>query len=170
MLLTKYTQRDRGIGIIEILVGSAIISLVLFSIVVAFHLYIQAGLKNTEKIQAAYLLEEGIEAVRFIRDNSWSIYIDPLSTTTQYRLYFNGAFWEITATGQPLIDGVFDRILTIEDVYRRDLDSDIVASTSPDANTFDPNTKYITVNVSWAEGISTSTMEMQTYFTNIFEI
>ena len=108
-----------------------------------------------------------------IRDASWDIYINPIATSTPYFLYFNGVWWEATTIQQPFIDGVFDRVVIIEDVYRRDSDSDIVASTSLDANTFDPNSKYVTVRVSWANtstSTATSTIETQTYLTNIFEI
>jgi len=169
-----HIQRDRGVGIVEIIVGSAIITLTLLGIIATFHFHTQAGLKNTKKIQVAYLLEEGMEAVRFIRDSGWNTYFKPLSTSTPYYLYFNGVRWEATTTTQALIDGVFDRTVIFEDVYRRDSDSDIIASTSPDSKTFDPDSKYVRVRVSWIDLVSTSTatstIETQTYLTNIFEI
>jgi len=80
-----------------------------------------------------------------------------------YNLAFDGSNWEATTTSA-LIDNVFDRTITIVDVYRRDSDDDIIASTSPDSKTLDPNTVQVTASVSWDEDEVNAT----TYFTNIF--
>ncbi|MDP7648317.1 MAG: hypothetical protein QGI82_01305, partial [Candidatus Pacebacteria bacterium] len=80
-----------------------------------------------------------------------------------YNLAFDGSNWEATTTSA-LIDNVFDRTITIVDVYRRDSDDDIIASTSPDSKTLDPNTVQVTASVSWDGDEVNAT----TYFTNIF--
>lgn len=147
----------------EIIIGTSIISMSLVGIITAFNLFMRVGLANTEKIQATYILEEGIEAFRYIRDGGWTANIDPLSVGASYYMVFDGSEWEATTT-QSLIDNIFNRTVTLADVYRRDSDDDIVASTSPDSKTLDPNIKQVTVEVAW-DG---KEVKATTYFTNIF--
>jgi len=166
--MKKYT---RGIGVVEIIVGVAIITLSLIGVVVSFNLHFKAGIENTKKIQATYLAEEGIEVMRFLRDSSWTLNIVPLSTTTTYHLFFNGLYWETTTT--PLyIDETFERTITLSDVYRRDSDSDIVPATSTLPKTADPAIRLITIGLAWPTDIgsttATTTFEMQTYIADIF--
>ena len=144
----KKLGHKKGLGLIEIVVGTAIISLSLVGLVTAFNVFIRTGLSNTNKIQATYIMEEGLEAVRYLRDAGYSANISSLTSGTSYYLLFDGSDWSATTT-QTLIDSRFDRIVTIADVYRRDSDDDIVASTSPDSKTLDSNTIQATVTVSW---------------------
>lgn len=160
MIKNKYSK---GIGLIEIIVGTTIISLSMVGLITAFNLFIRAGLSNTQKIQAIYLLEESSEAFRHMRDGGWTANIDSLSKDAPYHLALESSGWYATTT-QSLIDNVFDRTVTIYDVYRRDSDSDIVASTSPDAKTLDPNIVQVTADVVWDRGKVSAT----TYLTNMF--
>jgi len=153
---------SNGIGLIEIIIGTSIISLSMVGLIAAFNLFIRAGLANTNKIQAIYLLEESSEAFRHMRDSGWTININSLSKSTPYYLSLESSSWVATTT-TALIDGVFDRTITIYDVYRRDSDNDIVASTSPDSKTLDPNIVQITTSVAWDKGDVNST----TYLTNM---
>ncbi len=147
----------------EIIIGTTIISLSLVGLITSFNLFVSTGLSNTQKVQAVYILEESIEAFRYIRDDGWTANISTLSKNVSYNLAFDGSNWEATTTSA-LIDNVFDRTITIVDVYRRDSDDDIIASTSPDSKTLDPNTVQVTASVSWDEDEVNAT----TYFTNIF--
>ena len=154
---------SRGIGLMEIIIGTTIISLSLVGLITSFNLFVSTGLSNTQKVQAVYILEESIEAFRYIRDDGWTANISTLSKNVSYNLAFDGSNWEATTTSA-LIDNVFDRTITIVDVYRRDSDDDIIASTSPDSKTLDPNTVQVTASVSWDGDEVNAT----TYFTNIF--
>ncbi len=147
----------------EIIIGTTIISLSLVGLITSFNLFVSTGLSNTQKVQAVYILEESIEAFRYIRDDGWTANISTLSKNVSYNLAFDGSNWEATTTSA-LIDNVFDRTITIVDVYRRDSDDDIIASTSPDSKTLDPNTVQVTASVSWDGDEVNAT----TYFTNIF--
>jgi type II secretory pathway pseudopilin PulG len=153
----------RGMGLMEIIIGTTIISLSLVGLITSFNLFVRTGLANTQKVQAVYILEESIEAFRYIRDDGWTTNISSLSHGVSYNLAFDGSNWEATTTSA-LIDNVFDRTITIVDVYRRDSDDDIIASTSPDSKTLDPNTVQVTASVSWDGDEVNAT----TYFTNIF--
>ena len=62
---TQYKMKIRGISLVEVLVGAAIISFVLIGSVGVLQLYAVGSRVNTGKVQAAYLLEEGVEPTRF---------------------------------------------------------------------------------------------------------
>lgn len=160
--MIKNKSLKKGMGLIEIIIGTSIISLSMVALITSFNLFINAGLANTDKIQAIYLLEESSEAFRHMRDGGWTTNISSLSKDTPYYLILENSNWSATTT-QAFIDGVFNRTITIHNVYRRNSDSDIIASTSPDAKTLDPNIAQITTNVAWNKGSVNST----TYLTNI---
>lgn len=158
-----YSNYSRGMGLMEIIVGTTIISLSLVGLITSFNLFVSTGLANTKRVQAIYILEESIEAFRYIRDDGWTTNISSLSRDAPYNLAFDGVSWEATTT-QALIDDMFSRTVTIADVYRRQTDDDIIASTSPDSKTLDINTIQVTAEVVWGD----EKVKATTYFTNIF--
>lgn len=169
--MLRKTKYKRGIGIVEIIIGTGIITISLVGVVVAFNLHFQAGIQNTKKIQATFLSEEGIEIMQFLRDSNWTIGIGTLATDTPYHFAYNGLVWELT-TSDAFIDDVFDRTIEIHDVYRRDSDDDIIDVSSADPKTLDPDIKHVTSSVSWevkkGSIISTSTESLEIYLVNIF--
>jgi hypothetical protein len=130
----------------------------------AFNSYITVALRETDVLTANYLAEEGIEAARSIRDAGFAVNISGQTVGTPYHLTFNGADWDFTATAQT-IDGKFTRTVTLDDVFRRNSDSDIVDPSSGDPKTLDPETKKVTVEVSW-DGESKTIV---TYLTDLFD-
>ena len=159
--MMKKNHHNKGFGLAEIVVGSALISLVLFGLSFAFQASLRLSRETGQRIQAQFLAEEGLEAARIIRDQSWAG-IGVLSTTTIYYLDFAGGSWGAT-TSSSMIEGMFERRLLVEDVFR-DANDDIASS-----GTYDPNIKKIRVVVSWAVGQASSTSEVATYLTNIFD-
>jgi len=119
--------------------------------------------QSTKSIQVAFLLEEGMETVKIIRDSSWNN-INNLTTGNTYFLEFLNHDWIATSTNT-YIDGKFERSFVIENVYR-DINDDIIVS----GGTLDINTKKTTVSVSWHNGKSTSTKSISAYLTNFHEI
>lgn len=152
-----------GISLVEVVIGTALILLSLVGLTGAYSFYLKAGLKNTDTLKAAFLLQEGVEAVTLLRDDAWSN-LSPLTPGVSYYLSWNGTTW-VATTAEALIDGAFRRTVILDDVYRRDSDKDIVASTSPDSKAIDPNTKQVTVRVT-AGGVD---QPLSTYLTNLFE-
>lgn len=57
---------------VEVLVGSAILSLVLFAFTSSLSIYSAASIDATRRTQALFLAEEGVELLRSMRDQSWS--------------------------------------------------------------------------------------------------
>lgn len=110
--------------------------------------------------QASYLLEEGAEAIRIIRDNGWSN-ISGLNSATTYYPVFSGGTWILSTTSSQV--GIFTRQINITNVNRDNTTNDISV-----AGTNDSGTKLITVTVSWPEGTSTLTKILSFYILDIF--
>ena len=58
-------------------------------------------------MQAGFLLEEGVEVVKFFRDTSW-LNISGLTAGTFYYLQFDGTKWATTSSNI-FVGGVFER-------------------------------------------------------------
>ncbi|MEK7606400.1 MAG: hypothetical protein AAB458_02295 [Patescibacteria group bacterium] len=152
---------ERGIGLIEAVIASAIMVLVTLGIVAAQAYLVRSTSTATDLIQAQYLLEEGFEAIRLIRDNDWAT-IEGLSNNVAYTLSFNGAVWSATTT-MGIINNRFDRRVTLYPVYRDSSSRDIAES-----GTLDPLTRRIEVSIAWFDRSATSTRTGTTYLTDLF--
>jgi len=156
------SQKNKGFSLLEIVIASAILLLVTVTVFSSFATALSVSSKNTASLQAAFLLEEGHEALRNMRDWGYSTYIGSLSNNTPYRLAWESNHWMAT-TSTALIDGKFDRTFTLNTV-NRDASHNIVAS----GGSVDANSKKVTVSVSWRSGNSTTTRTMESYVSNIF--
>lgn len=145
---------------VEVLVA---ISIITVSILVAMNVaqksvYLSRQALHTN--QAAFLLEEGAEAVRIVRDDMWSN-ISSLTVGTTYYPTFSGGTWILSAT--PNTIGIFTRTVMITSVNRDDNTQDIAS-----VGTDDPKTKLVTLTVSWPEGGTTATKTLKFYIIDIF--
>ena len=161
-LFHKKNILNKGFNLLEIVVGVTIISIFLLAVAPLFQSFLKIGYGNTKIIQASFLLEEGVEAVKILRDDSWQNNISTLNTGTDYFLYFNGDSWQ-TTTSYSQIDGIFERKFIISDVYR-DENDDISLS-----GTLDSNIKKIDMSISWLKDKGTTTKTVATYVTNLFD-
>ncbi len=150
---------------IEIVIASAIISIAVFSLSSVFIMASRTETQSLDKIRANFLAEEGMEAMRFLRDKSWSGNLTSLSSGTNYYLTFNTATskWSAGSSNPGAIDTIYTRIVTVENVYRNSFD-DIVSS----GGTLDPNSKKVNVNVSWQEHNFNSSTTVSTYLSDIY--
>ena len=152
---------SRGFGIIEIVFAVAIITLALFSIIGVASSALVLNRRALSATEASFLIEESIEGLRFMRDKSWSS-VSALSPGTSYYLNFSTTTGYGATTDKSMI-GIFERTVTVENVYR-DGNDDIVPS-----GTLDPGTLKFTVTVSWWNGAATSSRSTAFYLANIFE-
>jgi len=155
----------KGSGLVEILVAVFVFSIILGSLINASNMYLTGAGENLRSAKGAYLAEEGIEAVKIIRDTNWST-ISGLSTTTNYYLAWDTSSttnntWKATTT-VALVDSIFTRIFRLNNVYR-DSNGRIVSS----GGTFDSNTKKVSVSVSWKSKATTTVKTLSTYIANI---
>ncbi len=155
-------KNQKGFSVVEIVIASSILLLVVVSIFSSYAIALVATQKNTAQLQAAFLAEEGIEALKNMRDFGYASYISSLSNGTSYRLAWSNSHWQATTTNT-FVDGTFDRTFVLSAVSR-DGNHDIVTS----GGTVDSNTKKVTVTVAWKDGSATSTKSMEAYVTNIF--
>lgn len=164
--MNKLTRKNnKGFGLMEVVVGIAIIAAVLTGLFTAFTKYFHSGVSNTPRVKATIISEEGVEAIRYMRDKGWSANIDSLSTDTKYYLeYATSSGWSASANNPGYVMDKFDRSFVLKDVYRDSSTDDI----DPSGSDLDPNTLKFIVSVSWKNGNSTSTVKTKSYITNVF--
>lgn len=158
--IKKTKSKYSGFMIIEVIVATSIIVifvLVAMSVASKSIRFSHQSLRNT---QASFLIEEGAEAVRIVRDNAWAN-ISGLNTNTTYYPTFTGGSWTLSTT--PVQIDNFTRTVVLLDVNRDPGTGDIDVS-----GTNDNGTKFVTVNVSWVEGGETITRTLSFYILDIF--
>lgn len=145
--------------------GTAIILFALGGLITVYNRFIPAFAKTTDTIRAGYLVEEGLEAVRFLRDNAWSQSFSIFSTSSPYYLYYTPGtdVWAATTTATTTIER-FYRTMTVSDVRRDAVTSDIVSA----GGAVDTGTKKVTIAVAWWAKNATSTRQASMYITNLF--
>ncbi len=155
-------NNKKGATLIEALIATSIIMAFLIALVSVHNTYLNSSFSDLFEVKATYLAEEGIEAVKGLRDASWTNNIVSQTNGTSYYLVFSNGAWALTTT-PVLIDSKFSRTVTFSTV-NRDSSSDIVIS----GGNPDPNTRKVTVVVSWPFGGATATRSIESYITNIF--
>ncbi len=159
-----YTQlRKRGISVVEVAIGVSIAALAITFTAHAITRFASSGRESAERVQAALLAEEGVELMRYLRDDSWTN-LESMTNGTAYYLTVSTTTIS-TSTTPSLIEGKYTRTITTSAVYRATAGKDIVASTSGVAKSVDSHTKLVTVDVTW--GTPVSTVSLATYLTNI---
>jgi type II secretory pathway pseudopilin PulG len=83
--MKKNIFKNKGFMMVEIVIATSIIAILIISMMSVVQRGISISRQSLHTIQAAYLLEEGAEAVRILRDNAWTN-ISELSTSLTYYL------------------------------------------------------------------------------------
>lgn len=155
-------QKKKGMSLVEVVIAAAIIGASVVFIMGIYTGLSKLSYRNTARIQSAMLAEEGIVALKTMRDSGWTSRIAPLTLGTTYSLIWLNSMWQATTTSV-LIDSQFERTFVISSVSR-DTNSDIVTS----GGTVDPNSKKVTVSVAWEDNGATTTKSLEGYIFNIF--
>src|SRR3989338_2385750 len=94
-----------GFGLVEIVVASAIISVSIFSLSAVSVIGNRLQSQSLEKIRANFLAEEGLEAMRFLRDKSWNTNLANLSVGTNYYINFSTTTsqWSVSQSVEPYV-------------------------------------------------------------------
>lgn len=163
MYSLKKISKKKGLSLVEVLVASSIMIIFFLTLVGVYNTYLKISRTNIYSIKAGYLAEEGIEAIKSLRDLSWNNNIAPLSTSSNLYLEWAGGRWVATTTNA-YIDGMFERKINISEVNRDLSNGDIVTS----GGALDSGSRLITVTVSWPYKNSTSTRTIATYITNLY--
>ncbi len=145
---------------VEIMVAASIIAVAILAVMGVAQKSIRLSTQTVHTAQAGFLLEEGAEAVRIIRDNDWAN-ISSLSFNANYYAVFSSGTWNLSTT--PNTNGMFTRKINIAQVLRDNTSNDISVTGTADAGT-----RLVTVTASWLEGATTVTKTLSFYITDLF--
>lgn len=153
-------MKSRGFTIVEIMVVVGVIIIAFTAVLGFFAFEAKIAERSRMRLQAISLIEESIEAVRNFRDNTtWdSDGMGFLDIGVDYHPVSSSTGWNIVS-GNEIIDE-FTRAIVFNAVLR-DVDDDISGS-----GTNDPNTRKVTVTVSWTDRQGSAIESLITYITN----
>lgn len=162
---------NRGISIIELFVGASILTVSLSALLGFLVFSLSTTSLIQQQTQAITLGQGALEALKNFRDGTaWDVddpqnQYDGLGKAQMgvpYHLGVSGdvpARWQFLAGTETI--GIFARSIVLENV-QRDVNSNIVPAGGID----DPNTRKITVTVSWQAKTKIQEVTMVSYLTN----
>lgn len=143
--------KQSGVTLIEVIVGISIVAVTLIAIGFGVNAYVEARRELITETKSSYLIEEGYEIIRAIRDNNWNT-IEALTTGTTHYLTVSTTTLAVSTTPE-IIDTTYRRSFVVRAVYRN-ASSDIVPSSSTGA-TVDAGSRQIDVSVAGPTGTTT---------------
>ena len=161
--MTHKSYHQKGLGMVEIIVVVAVILVAFTAILQLFTLQAQIERVKREELVAYAFLSEALEAVRSVRDDSWTN-ISSLTAGADYYPEIFASAWTLASIDPGPVDG-YSRWITLAQVRRDDTSDDIVPSGCSGCY-IDLDTLLITAYVEWQSGGSTKTKNLTTYLTN----
>ena len=168
MKYINFKKNKSGFTLIEVLIGCAIMTTMIFVVMSAAQKGISLSGNALKQTQANLLLEEGAEAVRSIRDTNWTTISGITRNSNYYLVYTSGGGadgWSLNQT-PTTIDSTFIRTIVVSAVAR-DTNDDIVANYSSGAYD-DGKTLKATVTVSWSSSQNNFSKDISFYLSDIF--
>lgn len=138
-------KNSPGFGLIEIVIVCGIVVMTFLVFMRAETVALRLFRAGQENMESSLLAGEGLEAVRSVRDESWTnniALLDDTGVTHYYPVVQNGK-WQLVTAAQPLINGIYTRFVTFNKVFRDGQDKIAVSGTA------DPNTRKMTSQVQW---------------------
>ena len=161
-------RRQAGFTLIEAVVAITVFSLGVVALIGMSTIAKSTSEQGRDSVQVSNYLQEGIEAVRLLRNNSWN----NVSTNGGYRLSAQAGQnppWQLVSGGSETI-GKYSRSVAIATVRREDMDGsgtltagDRIVATGGAFD--DPDTKKVTVTITWQQGTRTITRQLYAYVT-----
>ncbi len=148
-------NKQKGFGLIETIVALAIFLIIAVTgVTTVLHSY-SINRLSQEETQAKLYAQEGIEAVKSIKNQGWTNLIPGT-----YGLDNSSGYW--TLSGSNNTQDQLTRTIIVSEVYR-DIDGNIVET----GGTLDPDTQKITVDVTWDfTPTRNNSVQLVTYLTN----
>lgn len=162
MLQESSKSNKGGFTALEALVASAVTLVVIASVTAAMNVYLRAHSEALKATKAAFLAEEGMEAVRSLRDAGWTSNVAAVPAGQERHFSFDGSAWSLSAT-PTLIDSVYHRTVRLDSAYRN------ASGKLASSGTLEPNVRKATVTVSWQNRGATTTRALTAYVANIFD-
>ena len=136
----SHINKYSGFSLIEVLLTTAIFSILVVALVGVLSIGQESAVLGGNRAQAAILADEGLEAVRNIRDENFTNLVDG-----SYGLAKISNQWQFIPA--PEVNGIYNRII--------------------DISTVDANTKLIVSGVGWQQNLQrTGEVILNTYLTN----
>ncbi len=146
-------QGGSGQSLVELLVAIGLSALFIPVLLTGMVAARSGRAQDDQRTQAIALVKEAQDAVRVIRDASWTTF-SSYTTGQPYHPVISGSTWALTS-GSEFINGFgFTRQIVLSDVYR-DGSGNIAAS-----GTLDLSTKKVVVTVSWNSPLVSSVSEI----------
>lgn len=155
-------QLQKGFSIIEIVVGSAIITVAGLAIILGTLSYIEISAKNSHNVQTALLFEETGEAIQFLRDSGWTSHIGNKTLNTDYYLSWSGSTYSLSTTPN-LYQNTYTRTVRFQSVERDSNDSITTSGTN------DSDTRLVEIDVSWPYKGATTTISTEMLIHNVYD-
>jgi hypothetical protein len=149
--MNSFYKIQKGFFLIEVVVSTAIVAGVVIFLLGLVQSTVEVSANSLERVQASYLLEEGGEVLKIIRDGGWNN-ITSLVNGTTYYISWDGLAWSLSTTANT-VDG-FTRTIVFESV-NRDTNDDIA---TVGGNT-DTRTRKVNITVSWNNSTGQSRAE-----------
>ncbi len=162
MFFSRQHKTQAGIALVEVVIALGIIASILVAVGYSVTAYVDARSTLLANAKAVYLVEEGYEMLRVLRDDDWDT-IDNLTVDTKYTLNVATTTLSVVA-GVTTIDDDYAREFFVRELYR-DSDDDITASTTSGA-TIDDDARWVEVSVGGPNGTTT----FSAVLANIFAI
>ncbi len=154
--------KQKGYGLIEIIVVIAIGAIVFFSVEQYLNLSTRIALEDIKKTEALYFAKSSLEQARAIRDENWdNIY--NLTPDSAYHFEENSSGPEKWIAVPGNRDTGMYRLWTVVSSVQRDNATDNIVS---GGGTVDENTLKITSNVLWTTRSGIKQIELSEYLTN----
>lgn len=163
MQFASVHRHTKGVTVVEVMISLFIFSLVLVFVFQTFTLFFQAQERALLHTKALFLAEEGIEILKYIRDDDWAD-IDGRTVGTRYYLSVATSSVAITTTPE-VIEGRFTRSFILRAGYRS-VTNDLVPSGTSGAS-IDGDTYVVESYVTWD---TDQEVELQALLTNIHDI
>ena len=154
-------NKNQGLTLVEVLVGVFLIAIIILSVAQVSFIALKALKDKDDKIKALSYAKEGMEIVRYLRDESWSLNIANLNLDTNYYFDNSSGKWSLTQTNPGLLEGKFKRFVVFKSVMR-DSNDNIVSS----GGLNDPKTRKVIVTVLWDD--DKKNVSISAYITDLF--
>ena len=159
----KKDTNSNGFALVEVMIACALVATVTITLLSFAQKGLGLSSRSLRQVQATLLLEEGAEAVKTIRDASWSN-ISGLTLNTNYYLSYNNTsnVWSLSTTASN-IDGIFTRTVVFSSV-ERDSNDDIVTT----GGTTDTGMKKVTITTTWLSTEGLTSRVLTFYIADMF--
>jgi len=158
---------EEGVGLVELLVAVGVSSVLIIGVMALIAMAIRFNIIGEHKLMAVSFAQEGMEATQNVRDDDWTN-ISGLATGpgNPFHPTIVAGDWQLVAgVDDPDGSGVFTRSIVVEQVWRDDLNGDIVVPGTP-GSSIDPETRQVTTEVSWNEESGPREVTQETYLSD----